>query len=119
MAYIYINLFLSCVCTALIIIRERIHLNELKDKGLKNQQATLFSSNLHKKIIKDSAMLFLIPYPFLIGQKFYVFNKYMNADIFYHYNDVMHMLLLVRLTKALETLLLCTIWRSCSANRVW
>ena len=119
MGYLYINIGLTFSSWIFIIVRERVRLDLLKDRGEENQKSTLFSSGRYRLILKDMLILAMHPYPFLIGYRFYTYNKFTHSQIYYYYNDVMGMLTLCRLCYILSKTFSITRWQSCSADRIW
>lgn len=123
-------MFITLCCWIIVVMREKLELQMMIDRGVFNKKSTLKSSGRILFIFKDMAILSLHPYPFFVGKiiiiififvkgyKFYVFNKFVHTNIYYHYNDILHMLSLVRLVYALNSILSMTKWKSSSAERI-
>lgn len=116
---LYINLGLSIVSSVLVLIRENYQLKLRKLHGFADERQSLFSYELLKRIVLEILILFLHPYPFLVGLKTKVFNRKMKVDIYYNYNDTFSLLSIIKYVYALNSTLQLTEWKSSRSQRVW
>ena len=54
-----------------------------------------------------------------MGAKFSTYNTHINHSIYYHYNDVLSMLMLLRAVELIPVILTLTQWESMRAARIW
>lgn len=116
---LYMNLFLSFTCSILIIAREKYGLKLKKMQGHINERENLISSEAYKTIFQELLITFLHPYPFLLGYKIQFFNRQTNFYIYYHYNDFLSLLLLIKKIYIFNSVLQLTEWKSSSSQRIW
>lgn len=108
--------FVSCL---LVCMREKVLLKLKKLKGYCDRNDTLITSDKYKKILIEWAFLAIHPYSFLLGRKVTVFNRDLQMDIFYHYNDYLSLLSIFKNVYILKLLLQKSIWKSSKAQRIW
>ena len=65
------------------------------------------------------AIIFIHPYPWLLGRTFVVHNPTIDHDIYYHLNDALSLFMLVRMVRLMPVILALTQWQSLRASRIW
>jgi hypothetical protein len=88
---------LSVVNSLLVVMRENLVLRLMKSKGEINDKVWLFQSHRFGQMMTDCCVMYLQPYPFLVGRRVEIYNHILGQNIYYHWNDVLHVLLLLRL----------------------
>ena len=100
--WLWINLLLSAVNSVLVIMREKLLLALMKSRGQVNRKVWLLESRRLGSMLCDCCFMFLHPYPALVGKRMEVYNEILGQPIFYHWNDVLHFLVLFRLVYFLD-----------------
>ena len=138
-AFLYINMAITFLCCLFVYLRETIHLNLLKYRGLVDSKDSLITSGKHYKVIQKWVILMIHPYPFLLGKiikleksrkrekieffgigyKFKMLNTVTDHVIHYNINDIFQLLSLLRLVFILNSLMVITQWKTSSAQRIW
>lgn len=103
----------------LTIIRHKLYLNWLKSKKMVLSQDSLWSSGQIKWLLIELIMIILIPYPFLDQIKIKNCNEYENISTFYLLNDIMSMVMFVRVIIVARVLLANSSYYSNSSHRLW
>jgi potassium intermediate/small conductance calcium-activated channel subfamily N protein 2 len=117
--YLYLNILIMLMCCCFVVMREFMYLEISQERRLVNTTEGLISSGRWRIALKDCLILALQPYPFFFGKRFFVFNKVVQGEIYYYYNDIMGLFAIFRLCYFLSSTLITTKWKSCSADRVW
>lgn len=81
--------------------------------------ATLWETTLWKKLVFDWVFFLFQPYPFLIGIRVYVWNPPLQDYIYYHVNDFLHMLSILRVIYVAGRPFNLSSYMSSSSYRVW
>ena len=100
-------------------MKEKLALSLMISKGLVNKKVWLLESGRMGKLLRDCIIMFLHPYPGLVGRRIEVYNDILGQIIFYHWNDILHFLVLLRLVFFLDITFEISRWRSISAERIW
>jgi len=116
--FLYINMLIMVLCCVFILMREFLYIEIMIERGLMNKNAGLYSSGRWRLILKDWVVMMMQPYPFFLSKKFFCFNKVVQGEIYYYFNDIMGLLAVFRLSYFLSSALITTKWKSCSADRV-
>jgi hypothetical protein len=74
-------------------------------KGMRDPDATLKSVGIFNFVILESLIIFLGPSPFLIGRKYHTENIIIASDIYYMYNDSLHIIQLYKTWLILRSVL--------------
>lgn len=108
--------FLACLLE-FFKVSNQLQLRQLSGNiGIKEN---VFSSGCWKKYIKTCAIFFIHPYPFLVGNKYFVFNRKIQKEIYYHYNDALSVLSLIKVVFLFKFTLDLTKWKSNRSSRIW
>lgn len=67
--YLYVNMLITFCCWIIVLMRETLHLQLMKDQGVINKRSSLKSSGRIGTILRDIFVLSLHPYPFFVGKK--------------------------------------------------
>lgn len=116
---LYVNNSFTLISWILVCLREKKLLKLHKLEGLVDKTDTLITSKRYKSILIEWVFLSIHPYSLLIGKKRYLFNKELFANIYYHYNDYLNLLSILRNTYILNLMLHNSVWKSSRARRIW
>lgn len=118
-ALLYTNSAFTLISWILVCIREKKILELHKLEGLLDKADTLITSKRYKSIVVEWVFLSIHPYTFFIGQKNYLFNREVYANIYYHYNDYLNLMSILKNTYILNLMLHNSVWKSSRARRIW
>ena len=91
----------------------------MKSKKMALINDSLRSSGQLKYLIIDLVINLLIPYPFLDGWKINNCNEFEQINTFYLANDIMSMVMFVRVMVLARVLLCHSSYYSNSSHRLW
>lgn len=90
-----------------------------KNDGFCEQNETLITSRKYKAILVEWAILAIHPQSFLVGKKMTVFNHVLKKKIFYHLNDYLSLLSILKNAYILKILLQKNFSGSSRTRRIW
>mmetsp|Transcript_5560 Transcript_5560/g.4709 ORF Transcript_5560/g.4709 Transcript_5560/m.4709 type:complete len:244 (-) Transcript_5560:515-1246(-) len=99
-------------------IRYVLRLEFKKKRNVMPNKATLYSTGEVKYMIAECILVFIHPSPFLYQIKFDAITLYDYSDIFYYVNDILNMILFLRIFIILRVVLLNTYWYTNRAQRL-
>ena len=117
--FLWINLGFSFFSCCLIYMRNIKKLKLQKMEGEAEMSESVCSGSRFTSMIFEFILLFMQPYPFLVNKKHYVYNKLVDADIYYNWNDYLHLISLSKFIYLISAFLNTTKWKSSSADRIW
>ena len=117
-ALLVLALVLSFIACFFTFAREKIQLNLDKKRFKVPPFETFYSSGRIWWIMLDCIIILIHPYPFIVGTGGHLYNSILDRYIFYHYNDFLQMLAMIRLVKTGIKIINLTEWRSNSAQRI-
>ncbi len=94
------------------------NINLLKAKNKLSENSTIVSSGEFRKLILESIILLLGPYPFFVGIKITSYNRFHNVDLYYYLNDFFYILMLLRMYFFVRLILNLSPYRSARAHRL-
>ena len=103
----------------LTIIRHKLYLSWMKSKKMRISKDSLWSSGQWKWLLVDVVIILLIPYPFFDNIKINNCNEFENIGTFYLMNDLMSMVMFVRVIVVARVLLSNSSYYSNSSHRLW
>lgn len=113
------NFGLSLLCGLFEIFKLRKELQMKQLSGEIGVNENLITSGLIQVFWRKMIVVFIHPYPFLIGSKFTTYNRKLKKEVYYHLNDILSILCLVRLVYLMKSVLNLTRWKSSRSYRIW
>lgn len=109
----------SVVCCLFVVMRENFSLKMAKNRGEVEKNDTIATTGKLKYVVLECFIYMLIPYPFFVGIKRIQLNYVVDQEIYYHFNDYLQLLSIVRLCYVMVNVFHITVWNSRSTARIW
>lgn len=117
--YLYSNQIFTILSCILVCFRGKLDLDLKKLNQFMGKNETLISSQKYKTIFLEWGILCIHPYSFLVGKKRFIFHEELHTNIYYHYNDILSLMSIIKNIYILGMFLHFSVWRSSRAKRIW
>ena len=112
-------IFISSILLVIMTITRYILKLEFRDKrnGTTNK-STVWETGEWKQMLAECIFVFIHPSPFFLGIKIETNTSYDKVRIYYHVNDILNIIVFLRLIVIIRVVLLHTYWYSNRAQRL-
>ena len=87
-------------------------------KGIYSRVETFYSSGLFTEFIFETILSFIMPYKFLDGFTYQIYNNEVDLSITYTYNEVLTCFLMLRLLSAFQMIFAGVKYNSNKSDRI-
>ena len=84
-----------------------------------NSKAQFLTKRRISKLIIESILIMIHPSPFIVGKFMITFNPIVSSEIYYHYNDPLHLIQFYKIYIIIRSFLMLSPYSTNRARRVW